>query len=366
MRFGKSGNPFLTDMTVLVNDLINSPNFLAYRFDFATENIGFLPIERDEIRQVSCLKREYIDPGRQLIEVPVAELVELLDSPHQAMLDNPPRFIFHTAYCASTFLSRCLDVEGVSVSLREPQLLLDAANAKRLQWQSKSTNLDYRHLPKLALRLLQKHASASEKLIIKPINSVNNIVAELLAITKSPKSLMLYTDARSFVLSTLKKGEGGKQTIRSMFDLLRCDFPHLSNLQLTHTIHMTDLRVIMTLWRLHLEQAEQAMQQFSPKNVLASLYGEKLIDSPLNVLRAANEFLELGISADQIHAIVNSDDRFMDAKNAGQEFSKEKRRLKHQRLEQFYGDDLDEGLQWLIRNNPGISLNPELSGALQL
>ncbi len=364
MRFGKSGSPCPLDAAILVKDLINSPDFLAYRFDFATENIGFLPIDRDEIRQVSCLKREYIDPDRQLIEVPIAELVELLDSPHQAMLDNPPRFIFHTAYCASTFLSRCLDVEGVSVSLREPQLLLDAANAKRLQWRSKSTGLDYRDLPKLALRLLQKHASASEKLIIKPINSVNNIVAELLAITKSPKSLMLYTDARNFVLSTLKKGEGGKQTIRSMFDLLRCDFPHLSNLQLTHTIHMTDLRVIMTLWRLHLEQAEQAMQQFSPQNVLASLYGEKLIDNPLDVLLAANEFLELGISSEQIHAVVNSDTRFMDAKNAGQEFSKDKRRVLHQRLEEFYGDDLDEGLQWLIRNNPGVSLNPELSGAL--
>jgi len=350
---------------MLVKDLINSPNFLAYRFDFATENIGFLPIDRDEIRQVSCLKREYIDSNRQLIEVPVAELVELLDSPHQAMLDNPPRFIFHTAYCASTFLSRCLDVEGVSVSLREPQLLLDAANAKRLQWRSISTSLDYRDLPELALRLLQKHAGASEKLIIKPINSVNNIVPELLAITKSPRSLMLYTDARNFALSTLKKGEGGKQTIRSMFDLLRCDFPHLSNLQLTHAIHMTDLRVIMTLWRLHLEQAEQTMQQFSSQNVLASLYGEKLIDDPLNILSAANEFLELGLSSEQIHAIVNSDDRRMDAKNAGQEFSKEKRRLLHQRLEEFYGDDLDEGLQWLIRNNPGTRLHPELSGALQ-
>jgi len=53
---------------------------------------------------------------------------------------NPPRFIFHTAFCA-TFLSRCLDVEGVSINLREPQILLDAANAKRLQWRSNTTGL---------------------------------------------------------------------------------------------------------------------------------------------------------------------------------------------------------------------------------
>lgn len=366
MMSGRNGNPLAIDKPVIVEDLIGDSNFLAYKFNFDTENVSFLPIEGDEIRQVTCLKREYFDPSRQLIEVPLAALVELVNSPHQALMDNPPRFIFHTAYCASTFLSRCLDVEGGCVSLREPQLLLDAANAKRLQWRSKSTNLDFRHLPKLALVLLQKHAKATEKLIIKPINSVNNIIPELLQITGSGKSLMLYTDARNFVLSTLKKGEGGKQTIRAMFDLLRCDFPHLSDLQLTHTIHMTDLRVIMTLWRLQLEQAEQVLQQFSPGNRMASLYGEELIHRPLETLLAANQFLDLGISAERIDAIGNSDRLFDDAKNKKEKFSLQNRKEKYQQLEKFFGDDLDDGLQWLIRNNPGTRLQPELSGPLQV
>ena len=298
--------------------------------------------------------------------MPLAELTDLVNSTPQTLLDNPPRFIFHTAYCASTFLSRCLDVEGISVGLREPQLLLDAANAKRLQWRSSTTSLDHSHMPKLALALLQKHAAPSEKLVIKPINSVNNIIPELLQVTALPRSLMLYTDARNFVLSTLKKGEGGKQTIRSMFDLSRCDFPHLANLQLTHTIHMTDLRISMTLWRLQLEQAENAIRQFSPKNEMASLYGEELIDHPLKVLRAANEFLELGIPAEQIQAIVDSDERFNDAKNAGEQFSKKKRAEIYEELERFYGADLNDGLEWLLRNNPGSRLHPDPGGALQL
>ena len=349
-----------------MKDLVGNPDYLAYGFDFDTENVVFLPIGRDEIRQASCLKKDFIDPGRQFVEVPLADLVELADSPNQALIDNPPRFIFHTAFCASTFLSRCLDVEGTSVSLREPQILLDAANAKRLQWQSKTTDLDYRDFPKLALTLLQKHATASEKLIIKPINSVNNIVPELLQSTGPTKALMLYTDARNFVLSTLKKEEGGKQTIRSMFDLLRCDFPHLSNLQLTHTIHMTDLRVTMTLWRLQIAQAENAIKQYSPDGVMASLYGEELINKPLNVLQAANKFLDLGISSDQIRDIVNSDTRFDDAKNEGEQFSKQKRTELYQRLEEFYGADLDDGLEWLIRNNPGTTLVPNPGGALKI
>jgi len=363
---GKNGSHSRSREQALVRDLVANPDFLAYRFDFATESVGFLPITRDEIRRVSSLRKDSIDPNRQLIEVPLAELVDLANAPRQALLDNPPRFIFHTAYCASTFLSRCLDVDGVSIGLREPQLLLDAANAKRLQWQSQSTGLGYRDLPTLALALLGKHANASEKLIIKPINSVNNIIPELLGLCSSSKALLLYTDARNFALSTLKKGEGGKQTVRSMFDLLRCDFPQLSNLQLTHTIHMTDLRVIMTLWRLQLEQASQAIQHFSQSNTMASLYGERLIQSPLDVLRAANAFLELGIAPAQIQAIADSEDLSIDAKNASEKFSAEKRERIYQRLEEFYGEDLSQGLEWLVRNNPGTALVPDPGGALKL
>lgn len=347
-----------------MNDLTSNPGFLAYKFNFNTENVEFLPINSDEIRKVNSLKLEYIDPNRKLIPVPLSELLPLANAPDETLRENPPRFIFHTAFCASTFLSRCLDVPGHSVSLREPQILLDAANAKRLKWQSKTTFLNYSHLPKLAMMLLRKHAGASEKLLIKPINSVNNIIPELLQKSGSGKSLVMYTDAENFLLSTLRKGEGGKHVIRAMFDLLRCDFQHLDNLSLSAMLHMTDLNIIMTLWRLQIEQAETALQQFSPGNVLASLYGEKLIHEPRETLVAANRFLDLGISSEQIEHIVESDRRFEDAKSAGEQFSLKKRDETYQKLKDFYGADLDNVMNWMLKHNPNASAKPDLTGAL--
>lgn len=348
-----------------MKDLVNNPDYLAYKFNFATENVEFLPINRSDIRRVSSLSREFIDSSRQLIPVPLAQLAPMLNSSTQPLVKNPTRFIFHTAFCASTFLSRCLDVEGVSISLREPQILLDAANAKRLKWRSQSTGIDYRQMLKLALLLLQKHAGRDEKLIIKPINSVNNIIPELMQETGSAKSLMLYTDAKNFLLSTLKKGEESKFAVRAMFDLIRCDFPHLEKLRISDTIHMTDLKVILTLWRLQIEQAEMALRTFAPQNVMASLYGEHLITSPLESLRAANQFLELGISSDQLDQIARSDRRLMDAKNTGTPFSIEKRREAYTKVEEFYRGELDKGLGWMIHSNPGTRLKPNLLGALK-
>ena len=97
---------------------------------------------------------------------------------------------------------------------------------------------------------------------------------------------------------------------------------------------------------------------------MASVYGERLIESPLEILQAANQFLELGISAGQIDDIVRSDSRFNDAKNSGKRFSVEARSEAYQKVESFYGDELDKGLRWMVQNNPGTRLTPKMSGAL--
>jgi hypothetical protein len=345
--------------------LIEDPSWLAYKLDFGTESIEFLSLAEGDLSKVTWLTREALAVDARSVSVPLVEILEVINS--QAIAARKaPCFIFHTAYCASTFLSRCLAVKDISVSLREPQILLDAANAKRLQWRSQTCGIDFRHLPSLALRLLQKHAEPHERLIIKPVNSVNNIISELLHASGSSKSLLLYTDARNFLLSTLKKGEEAKQRQRAMFDLLRCDFPHLSKLGLSDVIHLSDLKISLTLWRLQLEQAEQALVHFSSKGVIRSLHAETLINQPNNGLQSVNKFLELGFSSELISQIANSDLSTRDAKSLSNSFSTSKREASYRKIEDFYSSDLENGYKWLTSNNRSTSLTPELSGSLTL
>jgi hypothetical protein len=263
-------------------------------------------------------------------------------------------------------LSKSLDVEGYTLGLREPQILLDVANAKRLQWKSTTTNLDFTRLPALALGLLQKHVQAHENLVIKPINSVNNIIPELLRASPNSRSILLYTDARSFLCSTLRKGEHGRQRTRAMFDLLRCDFSQLANLRLTDVIRMSDLKVILTFWRLQIDQAQRTLEIFKLDKKVVSLYAEKLINHPSMVLPAISEHLQLNISSDRIHQIASSDDRLLDAKNPEQQFSVQKRAASFRKVEDFYGADLENGYHWMTQNNPSVTLYPKLGNALEL
>lgn len=350
----------------IFEQVINNPNYLAYKFNFNNESIEFIPIDDKQIRRVSFLRQKAIGLEKKFVSIPLSDFVELISTQQNPLVENPPCFIFHTGFCASTFLSRCLDVPGQTISLREPQLLSDSANAKRIKWKSNTTNFDYRDLVKLAILLLQKHAQENERLIIKPINSVNNIIPEILEVCSSSKAVMLHTDVRGFLLSSLKKGEAGKQTTRSMFDLIRCDFPHLDNLSLSNVIHMSDIKIILTLWRLQIEQAESVLKKYSNKKMMVSIYGETIISNPSGTLNAVNVFLDLGFSTDKINEIINSDSLNVDAKDINQKFSVQQRNALLSQVEEFYGVDISNGINWMLKNNPSCSAIPKLSGQLNI
>jgi hypothetical protein len=355
--------------SLIVKDVAIDPNFLAYKFDFDSECVEFIPISNQQLREVSFLRRNVFADNLQTVMVPIAELMELVTKSKNLLVDHAPSFIFHTAFCSSTFMSRCLDIQGKTVCLREPQILLDAANAKRLNWRSRDGKTDYRHLIKLSLALLLKHRQerdgSASRLIIKPINSVNNIVPEILESSPQSRALMMYTDIRNFMLSTLNKREAGTRTVRAMFDLVRCDFPHLAKLSISNAVHMTDLKMILTLWRLQIQQAAGVMQHMEGKKSIASLHAETLIENPAISLQSANRFLQLNLSEGQIKEVVQSDGMYRDAKDQTQRFSVAGRLQKYQVIEEYFGEDIENALKWMRRSNPAVSLDPRLSSPLQ-
>ena len=51
---------------------------------------------------------------------------------------------------------------------------------------------------------------------------------------------------------------------------------------------------------------------------------------------------------------------------AGKAFSVEARKQAYRKVEDYYGGELDHGLNWMVQNNPGTRLKPRLTGALDL
>ena len=79
-----------------------------------------------------------------------------------------------------------------------------------------------------------------------------------------------------------------------------------------------------------------------------------------------HDFLQLQLSESHLREVIASEKRAQDAKNPQKKFSVEARNQVYQSLETFYGDDLQNGMQWMTQNNPHVKLVPSLSSALAL
>ncbi|MGZ8408276.1 MAG: hypothetical protein ACXWVJ_09640, partial [Caulobacteraceae bacterium] len=126
-------------------------------------------------------------------------------------------FIWHTSFCCSTLIARCLDHQGRSLALREPRALVGLANAKRRGLVQKQPGL-----ARGVFALLARRFEAPEHILIKPSNAANTLISEAAAMTDG-KMLLLHTGCREFVVSAAKNGQGMAAFVRNLFLLLGGD-----------------------------------------------------------------------------------------------------------------------------------------------
>ena len=89
--------------------------------DFTRREVLFLRMNRDGYTRSSFLDKRTITVDGTVYGAPLANL---LDRFHEARpAPRPINYIFHTAFCGSTLLSRCLDRSGVCLAYKEPFVL---------------------------------------------------------------------------------------------------------------------------------------------------------------------------------------------------------------------------------------------------
>ena len=106
---------------------IADPAWTPHRYDAAQDTLAFARLPRETQRALPFLDPRYVKPELVSAPIPVSALQTFADA-----LSTPPlHFIFHTAFCGSTLLTRALDAPGVSMGLKEPSVLVDIAAAWR-------------------------------------------------------------------------------------------------------------------------------------------------------------------------------------------------------------------------------------------
>lgn len=219
--------------------LVSDPESWPHRFDDASKLVGFIPVSRELHAECTFITDEHLPKGLPMSPVPLADVEQVLPSDVRA-----PHFIFHSAYCCSTMLARAFDIPGVSMGLKEPQILNDLVG-----WQRRaSPAVEIGGVLDIAIRALARPFEAGETTVIKPSIIVNAIAEPTLERFPDSKALLLYAPLESYLQSIAKKGMWGRRWVREVLIGTIADGCLVSGFEDLDLLELTDLQVAALGW----------------------------------------------------------------------------------------------------------------------
>ncbi len=270
-------------------ELAARPEYLLNGVDLPRRELEFLHLDPGAYRDSAFLDHRLRSQMREPLRVPLDAMMKLVLGP---TLQRPMDYIFHTSFCCSTLISRCLDMEGVSCGLREPAVLMQMANGKRLG----STGPDRQAVLDTILILLGKCAAPGEVPVIKPTNAANNLAEDVLRMPGTQGTLLLYSNLKYFLVSILKKGEPGRAFVRMLFGVIRADSERTRSLDPEALSRLTDLQIAAFTWYAQMDAYLRLLEQFPEKRIATLDCDVFLADPVATLVKLCGLF---GIEADE-------------------------------------------------------------------
>ena len=172
--------------------MLADPRLLPHRIDRVLGRLTLVPTTGALLRQASFLDGRSEFGNGTPRTLPLAQRVEV---------SGPDRFVFHTAFCGSTLLTRLLDRAGAVLALREPQCLIDLAD-----WHAAGVDAQFGPALELAAALLRRRWQPGEAVVVKPTNWCNNLVPALLAPGRDVRAVFVTMDLPAFLRAVFRGG----------------------------------------------------------------------------------------------------------------------------------------------------------------
>lgn len=302
--------------------------------DLRARTVRLCHAERDQLAAAPFLDERWDSSG---LETRVVDLRELAPQPPAAA----PRFIWHSAFCCSTLLARCLDAPGINLSLREPSVLEEVANIRRTQGAAAAEAWLRSLVPALA-----RPAAGERCITIKPTNTVNNLIGTVARLYPEARHLCLTSDARSFLISIARKGEAGRAFARRLFTIFAMDGHAVARTDSRQLMKMSDLQIAALVWHMQVACMLDGMRRSGAEDRFASLDGDLFVRDPVTALTRVDDFFELGLGAAHIADTAGGPLFHRDAKDATRAFDPDLRADEAKRMAASLGPELEAIVEW--------------------
>lgn len=271
--------------------IAGDPEWLAHRYDPTADAVHFIRATRNDHRAATFLTDEFLAGHRMPVAIGRASALAGAPSP------APVHFILHSAFCLSTLLARALDIEGVSMGVKEPVILNDISG-----WRQRGGEpAQVARALDGALALLARPFAPGEAVVVKPSNLLNPLASAMLAMRPKAHALLLYAPLETFLGSVARKGMWGRLWVRDLMVKLRKQGAVELGFSDDDYLHHTDLQVAAVGWLAQHAIFARLVERYGDR--VRTLDSERVTADPAAVMTSLASFFRLDLSADRIRAI---------------------------------------------------------------
>lgn len=267
------------------NDYVTDPTWLPDAYDARNDSLVFARVPVETRKEVVFLDRRFLGHAPQSPPVPVSRLAAA------KIETGPVHFIFHTAFCCSTLMTRALDVPGIAAGLREPGVLISFAQ----HWSNARQTPGAINALKVTLDLLSRPTEPGEAQIVKATNAANHLLPEILHLRPDAKVLVMYSGLGSFLESVTRRDFGGRSFARQMHQTFTDAIP--LDIEFSHQQQMlqTDTQIAALVWLMQSSFFSQMQRYYGPDRI-RTLSSDYFLAEPANALANASDFFGLNAS----------------------------------------------------------------------
>jgi hypothetical protein len=330
--------------------VVRDPNWIPHTFDASGDSLTFVHVPGEARTGLMFLSDEHFAGKLPKAAFPAGAVAPEVERSERTAL----HFIFHTSFCCSTLLAKALEVPGKSVTLQEPDVLINLAN--RLIRSDDAAN---RQRLELVLRLLERPFASGEAVIVKPTNFANRLLDLTLAKRENSNAVLLYSDVGTFLRSLLKRGMFGRIFGRRLFNQLRSWSPIDFGFAPEQLLEQTDAQIAALAWLMQMAHLDSVARAFGPERVML-LDSAGLLAEPASAVSDAQALFGLRLSADEISKIANGAVFARHSKFGERNYDPAARAKEHEAATAAHADELEMVTKWVeaVAAQMGLPMRP--------
>ena len=314
-------------------DLLRDPEWYAHRYVESTDAFRLVRLGRSEHAGMPFLIDSYLGSERAVHDLAAETCLAALDK-------GSLQFLFHSAFCGSTLLTRALDRPGLAMGLSEPVALNDVVGLRR-------RGANPRLVARVAdgtLRLLARPYGPGETVVIKPSNLINPLAELLLALQPNARAVFLHAPLETYLISVARKGLQCRLWVRELLEgFLREGYAEFGFTP-DELFRQSDLQVAALGWLAQHRHFAQLADKLGPDRI-ATLDADRMTADPQASLAAVTRHYGLAADAATI-AEITAGPVFNQHSKSGAAFSPEQRMQEYAAARAAYGDEIDMVLDW--------------------